>query len=71
VWIFEIGRTYRRVAEGEQDVFKTGVKEELKVAGVLMGDRKMAAWKGTETADTDFYTAKGVVENLLSSLGIE
>jgi phenylalanyl-tRNA synthetase beta chain len=71
VWIFEIGRTYRRVALGEEDVYKTGVKEELKVAGVIMGDRKMSAWKGSESADTDFYTAKGVVENLLSNLGID
>jgi phenylalanyl-tRNA synthetase beta chain len=71
VWLFEIGRTYRRVTEGEQDTFKTGVKEELRVAGVLMGDRKMSAWKGTEAADTDFYTAKGVVENLFSSLGLD
>ncbi len=71
VWLFEIGRTYTRLAEGEEDIFKTGVKEEVKVAGVLMGDRKMTAWKGTENADADFYTAKGVVENLLSSLGID
>ncbi|MFN8554716.1 MAG: phenylalanine--tRNA ligase subunit beta [Candidatus Obscuribacterales bacterium] len=71
VWIFEIGRTYRRLKDGEEDTFKTGVKEELKVAGVLMGDRKMTAWKGQEGADADFYTAKGVVENLLSSLGID
>ncbi|MBS1953584.1 MAG: phenylalanine--tRNA ligase subunit beta [Cyanobacteria bacterium SZAS-4] len=71
VWIFEIGRTYSRLAPGEEDIFKTGVKEELKVAGVLMGDRDMTSWKGTETVDADFYTAKGVVENLLGGLGID
>jgi phenylalanyl-tRNA synthetase beta chain len=70
VWIFEIGRTYKRLKEGEDDAFKTGVKEELKVAAVIMGDRKMSAWKTDERSDADFYTAKGVVENLLSSLGI-
>lgn len=71
VWIFEIGRVYTRLAEAEEDIFKTGVKEEVRVAGVLMGDRKKAGWKGTEFGDADFYTAKAVVENLLEALGVD
>ncbi|HEY9679593.1 MAG TPA: phenylalanine--tRNA ligase subunit beta [Drouetiella sp.] len=71
VWLFETGRIYERISEGDKDTFNTGVKEEMKVAGVIMGNRKMAAWKGAESGDADFYTAKGVVENLLQSLGID
>ena len=71
VWLFEIGRTYERLAEGQVDEFGTGVKEEVHVAGILMGDRKISGWQASGTVNADFYRVKGVVENLLDSLSID
>ncbi len=70
VWLFEIGRTYTRLSGSENDEFGTGVKEDLLVAGILMGERQLSGWQ-ERGLNADFYATKGVVENLISSLGID
>lgn len=70
IWLFEIGRTYNRVSPGE-DMLGTGVEEQLQVAGLLIGDRRLGLWQSNKTdGKLDFYAAKGTVENLFSHLSI-
>ena len=65
-WAYEIGRTYKKVAEADEKF--SGVKETLVLEGVLTGEVQNSKWQ-TPTK-TDFFTVKGIVENLLEDLEI-
>jgi phenylalanyl-tRNA synthetase beta chain len=67
VWLFEIGRTYEQCPDSPAG---TGVIEPTRVAALLLGNARKG-WQSEEIATLDFYTAKGIVENLLDNLGIE
>ncbi len=65
-WAYEIGRTYLKVEEA--DVKSSGVKESLVLEGVLTGEVQNSKWQ--VNAKTDFYTVKGIIENLLIDLDV-
>lgn len=65
-WAYEIGKTYYKVAEADEK--NTGVKESKILAGVLTGNVENSLWQAA--AATDFYTVKGIMENLFNELGI-
>ena len=65
--LFETGRTY--FVEGPADEKNTGVTEKRMLAGALTGDVSCGSW--IKKPETDFYTVKGIVENLLIMLGLE
>ncbi len=76
VWLFEHGRVYFKDLENIADnqgksgkEIKTGVKENNHLAGLVCGQSfKAFNKKGLEV---DFYSVKGIVENLLSVLNID
>ena len=63
---YEIGRTYKKVAPADEK--NSGVKETLVLQGVLTGEIQHSMWQNP--AKTDFYTVKGIVENLFEDLEI-
>ena len=63
---YEIGRTYKKVAEADEK--KSGVKETLVLQGVLTGEVQHSMWQNPPK--TDFYTVKGIVERLFEDLEI-
>ena len=65
-WAYEIGRTYKKVAEADEKF--SGVKEIQVLEGVLTGEVQNSKWQAP--AKTDFFTVKGIVENLLEDLEI-
>ena len=65
-WAYEIGRTYLKTSETTEK--SSGVKETLVLEGVLTGDVQNSKWQQSLTID--FYTVKGIVENLFETLGI-
>ncbi len=65
-WAYEIGRTYLKVKEADEKT--SGVKETLVLEGVLTGEVQNSKWQ--VKTKTDFYTAKGIVENLFEDLEI-
>ncbi len=65
--LFETGRTY--FVEGPADEKNTGVIEKRMLAGALTGDVSCGSW--IKKPETDFYTVKGIIENLLIMLGLE
>jgi phenylalanyl-tRNA synthetase beta chain len=62
VKIFEIGKVYQPRGEGLP-------AEPEYLCGIMNGSRNERSWAGGEGA-YDFYDAKGVIEGLLSKLGI-
>lgn len=65
-WGYELGKTYIKAREAtEKD---SGVKETQVLAGVITGELSNSKWETVEK--TDFYTIKGLVDNLLNELGI-
>ncbi len=66
VGIFEIGSVYLPVEE------QTLPDEPRRLSVVLTGSREARSWMGgQDRAPVDFYALKGVVEALLSGLGLE
>lgn len=65
-WGYEIGRTYLKVAEADEK--NTGVKETLVLEGILTGEVQNSKWQNF--VKTDFFTVKGIVENLFEDLQI-
>lgn len=64
VSVFEIGKVYFRASDGQ-------IGEKLSIAGAMVGNLFERAWSLPESAlDVDFFTCKGMVENLLDGLGI-
>ena len=66
-WAYEIGRTYKKVSNADEK--SSGVKETQVLQGVLTGEIQNSKWQNSPKAD--FYTVKGIVENLFSDLEIE
>ena len=64
--LFEIGRTYFKTAKATE--VESGVTEKLTLSGILSGETEKGIW-GREVK-TDFYTLKGVLEDLFSVLGM-
>lgn len=65
-WAYEIGRTYLKVEEADEK--KSGVKETLVLEGVLTGEVQNSKWQ--VNSQTDFFTVKGIVENMFEDLDV-
>lgn len=65
-WAYEIGKTY--IIEAPADEKSSGVKETRVLAGVLTGDIENSKWQ--KTAELDFYTLKGLMEQLFEELNV-
>ena len=65
-WLFELGKTYIKRRHPEEKY--SGVEETLLLSGILMNAPSRGTWH--LNAPTDFYTVKGVVDNLLLQLGL-
>ena len=63
-WAYEIGRTYKKITEADEK--NSGVKESLVLEGVLTGEVQNSKWQNP--VKTDFYTVKGIVENLFEDM---
>lgn len=64
VRLFEIGKAFARSSDG--------VSERLRLAGVLLGPVAETFWKPSRTPRSDFYDAKGLLQDLLSNVpGLE
>lgn len=66
IWNYEIGKTYKRIAEADEK--SSGVKETQTLAGVITGDIQNSLWQ--KGAETDFFTVKGIMEKLFEELEI-
>ncbi len=66
-WGYEVGKTYKIVAEADEK--SSGVKESKTLAGILTGSVENSKWQ--QTAELDFYTVKGIFEHLFAELGVE
>lgn len=65
-WAYEIGRTYFK--NNEADEKNSGVDETKMLSGVITGDIENSKWQSV--SKVDFYTVKGLFENLFNELGI-
>lgn len=65
-WAYEIGKTYFKTALADEK--NSGVNETKILAGCLMGKIENSQWQ--KAAETDFFTVKGIFENLFDELGI-
>ena len=65
-WGYEFGKVYNKVEEAT--LKNAGVKETQVLEGVITGDRENSKWESTNTVD--FYTVKGMIENLMDELGL-
>ncbi|MCI1272944.1 MAG: phenylalanine--tRNA ligase subunit beta [Clostridiaceae bacterium] len=65
-WSYEIGKTYEIVAPADEK--SAGVKETRVLGGILTGEIENSKWE--VKTETDFYTAKGIVEKLFEELGV-
>ena len=66
LWAYEIGKTYKITAPADEK--NTGVKETRVLAGVLTGETENSKWQ--VKSNTDFYTLKGIIEQLFEELGV-
>jgi len=65
-WAYEIGTTYNKI--GENNEKSAGVDERRILAGVLTGDIENSKWQ--VKTQTDFFTLKGIIENLFTELDV-
>lgn len=65
-WAYEIGTTYNRVSESSEK--SSGIAERRVLAGVLTGEVENSKWQ--VKTQTDFFTLKGIVENLFTELDV-
>lgn len=65
-WAYEIGKTYIKTAPADEK--STGVKETRVLEGVLTGEVQNSKWQVKTTVD--FYTVKGILENLFKELDV-
>ncbi len=65
-WAYEIGKTY--IKTGVADEKNTGVTETTVLQGVMTGDIQNSKWQ--QTSVVDFYSTKGILENLFEDLEI-
>ena len=66
LWAYEIGKTYKITAPSDEK--NTGVKETSVLAGVLTGEIENSKWQ--IKSHTDFYSLKGIIEQLFDELGV-
>ena len=67
VWIYEMGKTYFiKEAATQKD---SGVEENQIISGAITGDTNSNLWK--KLPKVDFYTLKGIMENLFTSLNLQ
>ena len=64
--LFEIGRTYFKLEKATN--VESGVAERMTLSGIMSGDAEKGIWK--HDVKTDFYTLKGVLEDLFAMLGM-
>ena len=65
-WGYEIGKTYLKVAQADEKT--TGVKETRVLQGVMTGEVQNSKWQ--VKTPSDFYTVKGIIENLFADLEV-
>ncbi|MBO6087384.1 phenylalanine--tRNA ligase subunit beta [bacterium] len=65
-WAYEIGKSY--IITGQADEKFSGVTESRILSGVLTGETENSKWQ--IKTKTDFYTLKGIIENLFEELDI-
>lgn len=65
-WAYEIGKTY--FANQPADEKNSGVDETKMLSGCLTGEIENSKWQPGQK--TDFYTVKGIFENLFNELGL-
>lgn len=65
-WAYETGKTYNIVTPADEK--SSGVKETRVLAGVLTGETENSKWQ--VKSQTDFYTVKGIIEQLFDELGV-
>jgi phenylalanyl-tRNA synthetase beta chain len=65
-WAYEIGTTYNKVADADEK--SAGVAERRVLAGIITGDIENSKWQ--TKSQTDFYTLKGIMENLFTELEV-
>ena len=74
IHLFEVGRVFLPRAEipaGTSDRDARLPEERLLAAGIRVGRRPMPTWQGGEAASvTDFFDAKGAVDEALDALGL-
>ncbi len=66
-WAYEIGKTYEIVAPADEKF--SGVKESKILAGVMTGEIENSKWQ--PAGSLDFYTVKGIFEQIFKELGVE
>ena len=66
-WAYEIGKTYN--AEAPADEKNSGVKETRVLSGILTGEVENSKWQ--VKTSPDFFTVKGIMENLFNELGVD
>ena len=65
-WAYEIGKTYIKTSPADEK--NTGVKETRVLEGVLTGEVQNSKWQ--VKTSTDFYTVKGIMENIFNDLEV-
>lgn len=65
-WAYEIGKTYIKTSPADDK--NTGVKETRVLEGVLTGEVQNSKWQ--IKTSTDFYTVKGIMENIFNDLEV-
>lgn len=65
-WAYEIGKTYIKTAQADEK--NPGIKETRVLEGVLTGEVQNSKWQ--VKTSPDFYTVKGILENLFEDLEI-
>lgn len=65
-WAYEIGKTYKAIEPADEK--SSGVKETRVLSGILTGEIETSKWQVKEK--TDFYTLKGIMENLFEKLDV-
>lgn len=65
-WAYEIGKVYFK--NNTADEKNSGVDEIKMLSGVITGDIQASKWQGG--IKIDFFTLKGIFENLFNELGI-
>lgn len=65
-WAYEIGRAYFKNRPADEK--NSGVDEIRMLSGIITGNIENSKWQSG--LSTDFYTVKGIFENLFNELGI-
>ncbi len=66
--LFEFGKTYRTLGNGQQTV--DGFSEVLRLSVLVTGAHDTESWQPSAKKSVDFYTLKSYVTNLLARLGV-